>query len=107
MESGSIPVPRWSRRHALITPWQRAAETMAMRSVPTPAHRTMDDKLTNRRPIVIDQATDFSREVRDTISGWMRLPKVSMPSTKSSKVSIRPLVPGTVAASSSSLATVA
>ena len=52
-------------------------------------------------------AAGNSRAARDVISGWTCWPKLSMPWTKSSKVSIKPFVPGTLAASSSSLATVA
>jgi len=52
------------------------------------------------------QAASF-RSLRQFISGWMRWPNWSMPTTKSSKVSMMPLVPGTDAASSSKRATVA
>lgn len=41
---------------------------------------------------------------RVVMSGWILVPKSSMPRTKSSKVSSTPLVPGTVAISSSMLA---
>ena len=47
------------------------------------------------------------RWLRVAINGWMWRPNWSMPATKSSKVSIRPLVPGTEAASSSMRATLA
>ena len=39
------------------------------------------------------------------ISGWMRVPNFSMPDTNSSKVSIAPTTPGTLASSSSMRAT--
>ena len=50
-------------------------------------------------------ATAASFAARLFISGWMRWPNCSMPIRKSSKVSMRPLVAGTVANSSSMRAT--
>ena len=46
-------------------------------------------------------------EARQAISGWMRVPNWSMPTRKSSNVSMIPATPGTAANSSSSAATVA
>ncbi len=47
------------------------------------------------------------RSARHRINGWMRVPKASMPSRKSSNVSMMPFTPGKAATSSSILATVA
>ena len=49
-------------------------------------------------------ATKFN-PARDRISGWIRMPKFSIPVMKSSKVSITPRKPGTDANSSSMRAT--
>ena len=46
-----------------------------------------------------------ARALRLRISGWMRVPNFSMPDTNSSKVSIAPSTPGTLASSSSMRAT--
>ncbi len=51
------------------------------------------------------QQTCHAVAPRLRISGWMRVPKFSIPSTKSSKVIITPCTPGTVAISSSMAAT--
>ena len=45
------------------------------------------------------------RSARHCIRGWMRVPNVSMPSKKSSKVSMMPFTPG-MAATSSSIAAI-